>query len=357
MSRSDPRGHPPHRLRCTGRREHVGKTHARNTAQHATHHAGEHVRNRHPRIVGENIMQAFQHHRRHRRQSAAQAQSKPATRQLPYTPAKPRRGRHRFRQQGKQQASDHIRDKRRHREACTVSRPQRRQPVSCGSTDKAAGKHHQIHQTVSQRVELGAQLLDRGQRNLRRVRRGGRPDRTSLRLDSLNRQRLRFWLTRRRRTDTTGGVHRRGGTVPIRGDTVCVRDTYVPSLMFCHLSLPNNPLQASPAVLTRTAAPYGNPPWYRNHRSRGGTAHPPHTPSRITHCTASVTNTANTTNRCRKRLHACDTGHRCSVTSDGTGRPPSVTTLCRTGRGRTPACCPRRTCTRRYSRSSDHGPC
>lgn len=32
-------------------------------------------------------------------------------------------------------------------------------------------------------------------------------------------------------------------------------------------------------------------------------------------------------------------------------------TPCRTERGQTPACCPRRTCTRRYSPSSDHDSC
>ena len=112
----------------------------------------------------------FQHHAGHRRKPTEQAEPNTTADNLPHPATQPRSGRHEFGQHREQEAGDHIRHKRAHNERRPANRRQEHiQRMPTADSNKSTDKHHNIHQSVGERIEPRLHTFHRCQGNRRRI--------------------------------------------------------------------------------------------------------------------------------------------------------------------------------------------
>ena len=112
----------------------------------------------------------FQHHAGHRRKPTEQAEPNTTADNLPHPATQPRSGRHEFGQHREQEAGDHIRHKRAHNERRPADRRQKHiQRMPTADSNKSTDEHHNIHQSVGERIEPRLHTFHRCQGNRRRI--------------------------------------------------------------------------------------------------------------------------------------------------------------------------------------------
>ena len=112
----------------------------------------------------------FQHHAGHRRKPTEQAKPNTTADNLPHPATQPRSGRHEFGQHREQEAGDHIRHKRAHNERRPADRRQKHiQRMPTADSNKSTDEHHNIHQSVGERIEPRLHTFHRCQGNRRRI--------------------------------------------------------------------------------------------------------------------------------------------------------------------------------------------